>query len=678
MANIKINNKSHEVPDGITIIQACEQADIEIPRFCYHERLAIAGNCRMCLVEVVGGPPKPVASCAMPVVNGMEVFTDSPMVKKAREGVMEFLLANHPLDCPICDQGGECDLQDQAYQYGKGISEFDEHKRSVKDKNMGPLIKTHMTRCIHCTRCVRFIEDIAGTTELGAVNRGENMEITTVLEQNIKSELSGNIIDLCPVGALTSKPYAFKARSWELRKVETIDIMDAVGSNIRIDSRGDEIMRILPRLNEEINEEWISDKTRFCYDGFKYQRLDKAYIKKEGKLNPVSISEAALEAANNLKNQKPEEIAVLSGQLNSVEDIFALKKLVEALKIENFDCRLKGEKIDYNDKASFIFNTSIAKIEEADACLIIGANPRKDAAILNARIRKSFLNNNLQIATIGCQSELTYKYENLGNSSEDLQKILDGKSGFSATLKNAKKPMLILGANAITSKNGAEIIEISKKIAEKYDMIQDDFNGFNFLAKSSGLINGLELGFVGKSNIAEISNNISKGKIKTVILHNVDDDIDFDEIKNSNTFVIYLGSHGDRGAHIADIILPIATYGEKEAFYINLEGKVQKAKQAIFAPGEAKEDFEVILEIAKNLNLDLGFNNKKELLEELTKTSEIFVNLDEILKRSWIKAKKDKIEVNKQNLNFIDFDFYLTNPITRASRTLNKCSAELI
>ena len=674
MPIVKINNKEQEVPAGATIIQACEMADVEVPRFCYHERLAIAGNCRMCLVEVAGGPPKPVASCAMPVADGMEVFTDTPMVKKAREGVMEFLLANHPLDCPICDQGGECDLQDQAYEYGRGESEFTEHKRSVKDKNMGPLIKTHMTRCIHCTRCVRFIEDVAGTVELGAVNRGEGMEITTYVEKNISSELSGNIIDLCPVGALTSKPYAFKARSWELKKTETIDVMDAVGSNIRIDSRGLETMRILPRLNEEINEEWISDKARFCYDGLKYQRLDKAYIKNKDKFETASIDKAIAAAASKIESSKKGEIGSLTGSLSASEEIFALKTLLDSLKVENYDCRLKGEKLDAGDKASYIFNSSIAGIEDADACLIIGANPRKDAPILNARIRKRFLSNELKIATIGCDADLTYKYDNLGNDVKGLDKILSGKSDFSKILKDAKKPMIILGSDVVSREDGAIILEKAKEIADQFDLIQKDWSGFNFLAKSSGLINGLEVGFVGKSNIEEIMTKCENGEIKTLILHSVDDDIDFDRLKE--TFVIYIGSHGDRGAHIADIILPGAAYSEKDALWVNLEGRVQQSKNAGFAPGEAKEDYELILSLAKALKLDLGFANKSELRAKLSASNEIFSKIDEALPRDWQKAQKVKGKLNSEEISYKDFDFYLTNPIARASLTMNKCSAE--
>jgi NADH-quinone oxidoreductase subunit G len=650
MPTVTINGKSVTIPDGLTIIQACEVADVEVPRFCYHERLAIAGNCRMCLVEVEGMPPKPVASCAMPASEGMKIHTDTPMVKKAREGVMEFLLANHPLDCPICDQGGECDLQDQAYQYGKGKSEYHEHKRAVKDKNMGPLIKTQMTRCIHCTRCARFIEDVAGTCEIGAVNRGENMEITTYLEQGIKSELSGNIIDLCPVGALTSKPYAFKSRSWELRKTESIDVMDAVGSNIRIDSRGIEVMRILPRLNEEINEEWISDKTRFCYDGLKYQRLDKPYVKREGKLQQASFADAYKAIVATIKAVEANEVTVLSGKLSSAEESLALKKICEKLGVKNFDCRLSGEKLESADSSSYLFNTKISGIDEADACLLIGVNPRKDAPILNARIRKRFLTKKLKVMAVGVNADLTYAYENLGDDISALSNI---------DLSAYKNPMLILGSDVTSRVDGAEIVNLAKKIAEKSNMIRDDWNGFNFLSKSTGLLNGLITGFVGSSNIAEISQKCASGAIKIVILHAVDDEIDFEKFKNA--FVIYIGTHGDRGAHIADVIIPSAAYSEKEATYFNLEGKAQVTSRAVSAPGEAKEDWQIFVELAKEFGFDLGL---KPSFESLAKAS-------------WVKAKSTSERLGNEKIAVKDFDFYLTNPIARASRVLNKCSSDL-
>jgi len=675
MPTVTINGKETLIPEGITIIQACEIADVEIPRFCYHERLAIAGNCRMCLVEVEGMPPKPVASCAMPATEGMKIHTDTPMVKKAREGVMEFLLANHPLDCPICDQGGECDLQDQAFQYGSGKSQYHEHKRSVKEKNMGPLVKTQMTRCIHCTRCVRFIEDVAGTTEMGAVGRGETMEITTYLEKNLKSELSGNIIDLCPVGALTSKPYAFKARSWELKKTETIDVMDAVGSNIRIDSRGVEIMRILPRLNEEINEEWLSDKARFCYDGLKYQRLDKPYVKKNGKLTEVNFDDALTEVASKIKSLKNSEIAAFTGQTSSTEEIFALKKLLETLEITNFDCRLKDEKLSVSDRASYLFNSSIAGIESSDACLLIGVNPRKDAPILNARLRKRFLSKKFKLASIGNNEDLTYAHKHLGDDAAALKDILEGKSEFCKTLLEASKPMLILGHDMLTREDGALILNYAKKIAEKFNLIQSDWNGFNFLSKSSGLINGLELGFVGSLSSSEILNKAEKNEIKMVILAGVDDDLDFAKLANS--FVVYIGSHGDQGAHIADVILPATAYSEKDALYVNLEGRIQKTNHAIFALGKAREDWKIIAELAKKLGVNLGFDDLSSLRNLMSKTNPIFANLEKIAKASWIKSEELAGDFSDKKLAAKVFDFYLTNPIARASRILNKCSTEL-
>lgn len=673
MPTISINNKDYEVPEGITIIQACELAEIEVPRFCYHERLEIAGNCRMCLVEVAGGPPKPVASCAMPVANGMKVFTDTPMVKKAREGVMEFLLANHPLDCPICDQGGECDLQDQAYQYGRDHSDYHEHKRAVKDKDMGPLIKTTMTRCIHCTRCVRFITDVAGVPELGAIGRGEKMEITPYVEKALSSELSGNIIDLCPVGALTSKPYAFHARSWELKKTESIDVMDALGSAIRIDSRGLEIMRILPRLNEEINEEWISDKARFCYDGLKYQRLDSVYTRKDGKLEKSSFDEAYQLIAQKLKDLEGNEIAALSGPLAAAEEIFALKTLMQKLDSKNFESRLKDEKLQAEDRASYLFNSSVAGIDEADACLLIGVNPRKDAPVLNARIRKRSINkhNPFAIATVGVEADLSYKYKNLGDDIATLEKILEGKSEFSEILAKAKKPMLILGVDAVSGKAGAEILNLAKKIAEKFNMIQDHWNGFNFLAKSSGLINGLELEFTSSHGIGEILENAKHGKIKLAFLLGVDEDIDFAALQH--VFKIYIGSNGDQGAHHADIILPAAAFSEKEVTYINCEGRAQQTTRAIFAPESAKEDWKIITEIANASNIGLGFHTLTDLKKALNAKSMTFANLKNITKAKWLPSSTSKALEGLQKISAQDFDFYSTNAIARSSRVLAKC-----
>ena len=672
MPKITIDSKSYEVPEKITIIQACEIADIEIPRFCYHEKLAIAGNCRMCLVEVVGGPPKPVASCAMEVVDGMEVKTDSKMVKNARKGVMEFLLANHPLDCPICDQGGECDLQDQAYHYGKGNSEFTENKRAVKDKDLGPLIKTHMTRCIHCTRCVRFMEDVAGTTELGAVNRGEEMEITSYLEKGISSELSGNIIDLCPVGALTSKPYAFKARSWELKKTETVDVMDGVGSNIRIDSRGNEVLRILPIANDEINEDWISDKARFCYDGLKYQRLNQAYIKNDSNLASASIDTAYDKIAEKIGEVKPDQIAALTGRLSSFDEIYALKKLLESIKVDKFDCRLSNEKLSPKNRADYLFNSTIAGIEESDLCVLIGANPKKDAPTLNAKIKHKSLNKSYPIASIGCAENLGYETLDLGDSPKVLSQILSGDSDFTKTLKQSKRPLFIYGNDLVSRSDGDKIINQIKQIVEKYKLNQDGWNPLNFLSKSTGLINGLEAGFVGSSNIEQLLDEARSGKIKLVILHGVDDDIDFEALKKC--FVIYIGSHGDIGAHNADIILPAKAFSEKESLYINIEGRAQKTKIVNLGPNGSHADIEIIYQLSKKLGNEIDPTSKSDSIS--TAITENQLELNQARVESWSKSLSDAKALDKK-ISISDYDFYLTNPIARSSKILNNASSSL-
>lgn len=674
MAKVTINEKEITVPDGITLIQACEMADVEIPRFCYHERLAIAGNCRMCLVEVQGGPPKPVASCATPVTEGMKVLTNSPMVKKAREGVMEFLLANHPLDCPICDQAGECDLQDQSMTYGRAESRFHEHKRAVKDKNLGPLVATEMTRCIQCTRCVRFITDVAGTAEMGAVGRGENMEIVSYLEQNLKSELSGNIIDLCPVGALTSKPYAFKARSWELNKTESIDVMDAVGSNIRLDSRGLEVMRIVPRLNEEVNEEWISDKTRFCYDGLKVQRLDQAYVKENGKFKAVSLEEAYKFISKKLKNLKGDEIAALSGRLSGVEEIVALKLLMEKLGSNNIDCREDLVNIDANDPASYSFNTKISGIDEADSLILIGVNPRITAPIINARIRKRFLTRKLKIAAIGVDADLTYKYQNLGDDVKILQDILDGKSAYNETLKNSSKPMLVVGEEVLKREDGVEILNLVKKIAEKYNFIQDSWNGFNFLHDNASLTGALLAGFVSDDksvNTSSILQKAAKGEIKAIYLLGVDD-IDLSSLKNS--FVIYQGSHGETGVEFADVILPGAAYSEKEATYVNIEGRTQSTSKAIFPPKDAKDDWQIIADLAKDLGHDLKLKSLSSIRERMENINPVFANYDVPADHKFkaSQALANKIDFDKK-ISAKDNNFFGGNVIARLSKTLNLC-----
>ncbi|MFT6332634.1 MAG: NADH-quinone oxidoreductase subunit G [Lentimonas sp.] len=669
MAVITINEKEISVPDGITLIQACEMSGVEIPRFCYHERLAIAGNCRMCLVEVEGGPPKPIASCATSVTDGMKVKTDSPMVKKAREGVMEFLLANHPLDCPICDQAGECDLQDQSFAYGKSTSDFTEHKRAVKDKNLGPLVATTMTRCIHCTRCVRFMSDVAGSPEMGAVGRGETMEITSYLEKNLTSELSGNIIDLCPVGALTSKPYAFKARSWELNKTESIDVMDAVGSNIRLDSRGLEVMRIIPRINEEINEEWISDKARFCYDALKTQRLDQAYIKENGKFKAVSNQEALEFIAENLKDLKGEEIAALSGRLAAVEEITALKLLMEKLGSNNFDCREIGSKINTADQTSYKFNSTISGIDEADSLLIIGVNPRISAPIINARIRKRFLSRKLTIATIGVDADLTYKYQNLGDDLQTLKDILEEKSPYSQILKSSKKPMLIIGEEILRNDEG-DILNYAKKIAEKFNLIQENWNGFNMLHSNASLTGALLSGFTSSEGTQTILRKAEKGQIKALYLLGADD------VKLpilDNCFTIYQGSHGENGAHKANVILPAAAFSEKEACYVNIEGRAQIAFKAINPPKNAQNDCQLILQLAQTLGHNLGFNN----LVELRKINPILENIDQIIKHDWVQSGDLKNNDLEKKLTLKEGDFFSNNAIARLSKTLNICKKEL-
>ena len=673
MPTLTIDGKTITVEDGTTLIQACEQLGIEIPRFCYHSRLKIAGNCRMCLVEMEKFP-KPVASCTQPALDNMIIHTNSPMVEKARKGVMEFLLINHPLDCPICDQAGECDLQDQAMAYGKGESRYSEEKRAVIDKEFGPLIKTHMTRCIHCTRCVRFITDVAGIPELGALYRGEDMEISTYVEKSVSSELSGNIIDLCPVGALTSKPYAFKARSWELDKTESIDVLDAVGSNIRIDSRGVEVMRILPRLNEEINEEWISDKTRFACDGLSKQRLEHPFIKKNGKLVKSSWAEAFASIKKNVRNLSGNEIAAIAGDLADTESMFLLKDLMTKLGSDNIDCRQYGEKLEVSNRSDYLFNTSIEGIEKADFCLIIGSNPRKEASILNARIRKSQVNNGLKVALIGSKADLTYKYEHLGNEVKILEDILSGKHEISQELDKAKNPMLILGNQVLCLEDGAEIITLAKLIAEKYNFVSEDWNGFNILHTAASRVGGLDIGFVPTKsalNVGQILDKAAEGSIKFVYLLGADE---IDIAKLGNSFVVYQGHHGDAGAHAADVILPGSAYSEKDATYVNLEGRVQRTKRAIFAPKEAKLDWKIILELADAIDNRLDYKELSEIRAAMIKVAPHFAKVGCVEAAPFIINKRE-FNCNTAIIGYNDNNYYLTDPICRASVTMSKCAS---
>ncbi|MBN8827448.1 MAG: NADH-quinone oxidoreductase subunit G [Sphingobacteriia bacterium] len=674
MPKLIINGKEIEVENGLTLIQACEIAGVEIPRFCYHEKLKIAGNCRMCLVEMEKAP-KPVASCAMPVAEGMVIHTDSPLVKKAREGVMEFLLINHPLDCPICDQGGECDLQDQAYAYGKGSNRFHENKRAVKDKYMGPLIKTHMTRCIHCTRCIRFTQDIAGVPELGAVGRGEHMEVTTYVGKAISSELSGNIIDLCPVGALTSKPYAFKARSWELRHTESIDVLDAVGSNIRIDARGKEVMRILPSLHEGINEEWISDKTRFACDGLKYQRLDKPYIKEEDKFKTVSWETALERVKKEFASHKPSEIGVIFGNQVEAESMFLMKKICEDLNIKYMDG--SGDlKLDYSNRMSYLFNTTIEGIEQADLCLLIGSNPRYEASLINARIRKTWLNSNrtLPIASIGEVDDQTYPVEFLGNKISVLRDLISEKHAFSEKLKNAKKPIIIIGDNVLKREDSLQIQSLIQELSDKYNIIREDWNGYNVLHQAASRIAALDLHLVpgrdGKTG-KEIIEAAKNGEIKLLYLLACDD-YDLSGLPSTCT-VIYQGHHGDNGAHNAHIILPGAAYTEKNGLFLNLEGRVQKTKTAVTAPNMAKEDFKILSDLMKIMGRLKPFESLNEVRKAMFEYVPHFSKTDFITPAKIAKLGM-KGEILDTPISSVCKNYYMTDPISRASRTMAECA----
>ncbi|UDF29934.1 UNVERIFIED_ORG: NADH-quinone oxidoreductase subunit NuoG [Roseateles sp. XES5] len=681
MAKLKVDGKEIEVPDHFTLLQACEEAGAEVPRFCFHERLSVAGNCRMCLVEVKGGPPKPAASCAMsvrdlrPGPNGEapEVFTTTPMVKKAREGVMEFLLINHPLDCPICDQGGECDLQDQAMAFGIDSSRYAENKRAVEDKYIGPLVKTIMNRCIHCTRCVRFTTEVAGITELGLIGRGEDAEITTYLEQAMTSELQGNVVDLCPVGALTSKPFAFTARPWELNKTESVDVMDAVGSAIRVDTRGREVMRILPRVNEEINEEWISDKTRFIWDGLKTQRLDRPYVRKDGRLQPASWAEAfgAIKAA--VAGKAGDRIGAIAGDLASVEEIYALRELMGALGSKNIDCRQDGSVLDPAlGRASYLFNPTIQGIEQADALLIVGANPRLEAAVLNARIRKRWRMDNFPIGVIGEEGELRYGYDYLGAGTDTLSGLIDGSVKFAAKLKKAERPMIIVGQGALSRPDGLAVLSAVSALAAKVGAVKADWNGLAVLHTAASRVGGLDLGFVPGEG----------GKTAADMLTGTDvlfllgaDEMDFSK---KSAFTVYIGSHGDNAAHVADVILPGATYTEKSGTWVNTEGRVQMGNRAGFAPGDAREDWAILRALSDVLGKKLPFDSLVQLRAKLYAAHPHFAAIDEIAAGDIADlsalAKKGGTMANSGFASPVK-DFYLTNPIARASAVMAECSA---
>ena len=674
MPKLTIDGAEIEVPAGSTVLQACEAAGVEIPRFCYHERLSIAGNCRMCLVEVKPGPPKPQASCALPAADGQEITTNSPKIKKAREGVMEFLLINHPLDCPICDQGGECDLQDQTMAYGADSSRYGDNKRAVKEKYLGPLVKTIMTRCIHCTRCVRFISEVAGIPELGATGRGEDLEIGTYVEKALTSELSANVIDLCPVGALTSRPYAFAARPWELRKTESVDVMDGVGSAIRVDARGREVMRVLPRLNEDVNEEWISDKTRFACDGLHYRRLDRPFVRVDGELKPAGWSDALSAAADVLTKTDPNRIAAIAGDLCDAESMLALKLLMDDVGSPHIDCRQDGAALDGATRSGYLFNSAIAGIDEADVILIVGANPRIEAPIVNARIRKRWLSGGLSVGVIGPQVDLTYDYDYLGAGPKSLKAVKSARDKFHKRLKSAERPMIILGQGALSRADGAAVLALAREIAEKVNAVRDDWNGFNILHTAAARVAGLDLGLIpGKNgrNVSEIQDGAASSDIDVVYLLGADE---IDSTKLKNAFVIYQGHHGDKGAAVADVILPGATYTEKHGTYVNTEGRVQLGRPASSPPGEGREDWTILRALSGEMGKPLPFNNLADVRKKLVETNPVFGEIGTVTPAAWGAFGTDG-EVDDTPFASTIADFYRTDPISRASKTMAECSA---
>jgi NADH-quinone oxidoreductase subunit G len=670
MTKLVVDGKEIDVSPDYTLLQACEAAGAEIPRFCFHERLSIAGNCRMCLVELKGSP-KPVASCAWgvrdcrpgPKGEPPEVFTKTPMVRKAREGVMEFLLINHPLDCPICDQGGECDLQDQAMAYGVDASRYHENKRAVEDKYLGALVKTVMTRCIHCTRCIRFATEVAGVPELGAIGRGEDMEITTYLESAMTSELQSNVVDLCPVGALTSKPYAFAARPWELNKTESIDVMDALGSAIRIDTRGREVMRILPRVNEDVNEEWISDKTRHVVDGLRTQRLDQPYLRVGGVLKPAGWADAFAAIASKVKATSAKKIGTIVGELAAAEEIFALKDLMTRLGVANLDCREDGSVLDPKwGRASYLFNPTIAGIEQADGLLIVGSNPRREAPVLNARIRKRWRAGNFRIGLIGEKADLTYKYDYLGAGPDSLASV---------DFSGLQKPIVLVGQGALARADGQAVLSLAAKVALKAGAIKDGWNGFGVLHTAASRVGALDIGFVPGTGGLD-ARAMAGGKTDVLFL------LGADEIEvDPGPFVVYIGTHGDRGAHRADVILPGAAYPEKSGLYVNTEGRVQMAARASFPPGDAREDWAILRALSDVLGSRLSYDSLAQLRTAMFKAHPHLQRVDhieggnaaDIEKLAGLGGSADKAPF----VSAVD-DFYLTNAIARASAVMAECS----
>jgi NADH-quinone oxidoreductase subunit G len=666
MLKLKVNNIDVEVEEGLTVLQACEKAGVEIPRFCYHEKLSIAGNCRMCLVEMEKSP-KPVASCAMPAAEGMNIKTNTAFVEKARKGVMEFLLANHPLDCPVCDQGGECDLQDQSMFYGVDKSRFKENKRAVPEKNMGPLIKTQMTRCIHCTRCVRFATEVAGVPELGAIGRGEDMQITTYLEQSMQSELSANVVDLCPVGALTSKPYVFEARPWELKKTETIDVMDAIGSNIRVDTYDWEVKRVLPIINEDINEEWISDKTRYACDGLLNQRLDTPFIKYNGKFEKASWEEVYKIIKSKFENTSKEKVCGFVGDLTNMETGYIFKEFFDrTLDSQNYESRSDNRFLDIGKRENYLFNSTINGIEESDLIFLIGTNPRYEATILNARIRKSYLNNNTKIISLNDLGDLTYPYESLDGKTKTLKDIFDGNHEISKKIISANNPIVIMGESLLNLSSSRYFFNSIKNFLTKNKKISEEWNSFNILSCDASTVGNYDLGIINESN--NLLEDLQNHKFDIVYLMG-QDNLDFNK---KDEFIIYQGSHGDKGAEIADIILPGSAYTEQEGYFTNLEGKIQKAYKASYPPGDAKEDWQIINELAELMNNRKLFNDKEELessmLNHLNLQKQKQINEED--KSNKIEENEFKEEVLKVNVK----DYYFSNVVARSSKTMIECN----
>ncbi len=663
MIKLKVNDKEIEVEEGLTVLQACEQAGFEIPRFCYHEKLSIAGNCRMCLVEMEKSP-KPIASCAMPAAEGMNIKTNTPKVEKSRKGVMEFLLANHPLDCPVCDQGGECDLQDQSMFYGIDKSRFKENKRHVPEKYMGPLIKTQMTRCIHCTRCIRFATEVAGVPELGAIGRGEDMQITTYLEKAMESELSANVIDLCPVGALTSKPYVFEARPWELKKTETIDVMDAVGSNIRVDTYGWEVKRVLPKVNDDINEEWISDKTRYACDGLKNQRLDSPFIKRNGQFQKTSWEDAYSLIKLKINQTTPDKISGFTGDLTNMETQFAAREFFDKILNSNYlESRSENIFVDTSKRENYIFNSSINSIEESDFILLVGTNPRYEATILNSRIRKSYLNNRAEIYSFGDQGDLTYPYKIISESNKALDHFLSGNGDLYNKFKNSSKPMVILGFSFFLGKSAKYFQEKLNSFQKNY--INEEFKDWkiiNVLSKDASTVGAFDLDIINTSDgynktLEKLNNN----EFELIFLFG-QDNLNFSK---KNEFVVYIGSHGDKGAETADIVLPSPAYTEQNGYYTNLEGKIQKAYKATYPPGSAKEEWLILNELSKLIRNKVLFKDRNYLEDSL---------------KNYLNTKKKNTLQSSENNNFIEeqiktiqIDYFYSNVIARASKTMSEC-----